>query len=87
MQTSHSINVWMPQCVNVWTNGSCFIMSETEPPGNFQPVVSENRVQGSSYRPYLKGSPEWRYRANQQLAQLAYANLEHGSRAYWTKAE
>jgi hypothetical protein len=69
--------------LNCWTDGWRTIEARRQPPdsphGPFWPVVSLRRVNGASYRPYVRGSHDWRYRANQRLARAAYANLERRS--------
>ncbi len=65
--------------LNHWTDGATVFVCECEPASDglwVVPIVTLSRVKGASYRPYQRGSPAWRYRANQRLARLAYANLE-----------
>ena len=61
---------------NVWTDGESRIVSETRPAGYWYPVVNFRRVRGSSYTPYMVGSPEWVKAANLALAEEAQANFE-----------
>jgi hypothetical protein len=68
--------------MNKWMNDEGMIIkSATRPDGKYvYPVVSESRVSGSSYTPYVLGSKEWRDAANRALANIARGNFERNGR-------
>lgn len=64
--------------INLWSDGDNYIRSLSRPSDDYYPVASASRVRGSSYKPYVVGSPQWRKGANYLLECFARANFERG---------
>jgi hypothetical protein len=62
--------------MNKWTDGKQIVTAKECPGEYWYPVVSDRRVRGASYTPYVKGSEAWLKAANRALASRARSNFE-----------